>query len=158
MSSIPDRRTEIPHAMEQLSLSAQNTEPACQNTTIPQEAAKILCAPTKTQQRQVNIKTQNKPPWTPKVSTFENTSPAPHFLFFSAKLLRQLWASLVAQMVKKISAWKAGDLGSIPGSGRAPREGNGNPLQYSCLGNPMDRGARRATVHGIAKSWTPPRD
>ena len=39
----------------------------------------------------------------------------------------------------------------IPGSGRSPGEGNGNPLQYSCLGNPMDRGAWRATVHGVAK-------
>ena len=37
--------------------------------------------------------------------------------------------------------WKAGDMGSIPGLGRSPGEGNGNPLQYSCLGNPMDRGA-----------------
>ena len=45
----------------------------------------------------------------------------------------------------------AGDVGSIPGSGRSPGEGNGNPLQYSCLGNPMDRGAWRATVHGVAK-------
>ena len=41
----------------------------------------------------------------------------------------------------KASAWNAGDLGSIPGSGRSPGEGNGNPLQYSCLENPMDRGA-----------------
>ena len=47
-----------------------------------------------------------------------------------------------------------GDLSLIPGSGRSPGEGNGNPLQYSCLGNPMDRGACWATVHGIAKSWT----
>ena len=46
---------------------------------------------------------------------------------------------------------KAGDMGSTPGSGRSPGEGNGNPLQYSCLGNPMDRGAWRATVHGAAK-------
>ena len=46
------------------------------------------------------------------------------------------------------------DVGSIPGSGRFPGEGNGNPLQYSCLGNPMDRGAWQATVHGISKSWT----
>ena len=45
----------------------------------------------------------------------------------------------------------AGDAGSIPGSGRCPGEGNGNPLQYSCLGNPMDRGAWEATVHGVAK-------
>ena len=51
-------------------------------------------------------------------------------------------------------AGDARDAGSIPGSGKSPGEGNGNPLQYSCLGNPMDRGAWRATVHGVAKSWT----
>ena len=45
----------------------------------------------------------------------------------------------------------AGDAGSIPGSGRSPGEGNGNPLQYSCLENPMDKGAWRATVDGIMK-------
>ena len=45
----------------------------------------------------------------------------------------------------------AGDLGSIPESGRSPGEGNGNPIQYSCLGNPMVRGAWWATVHGVAK-------
>ena len=45
----------------------------------------------------------------------------------------------------------AGDVGSKPGSGKFPGEGHGNPLQYSCLGNPMDRGAWRATVHGVAK-------
>ena len=54
----------------------------------------------------------------------------------------------------KASACKAGDLGSIPGSGRAPGEGNGNPLQYSCLENPMEGGAWWATVHGTAKSCT----
>ena len=51
-------------------------------------------------------------------------------------------------------ACNAGDLGSIPGSGRSPGEGNGTPLQYSCLENPMDGGAWRATVHGVAKSRT----
>ena len=45
----------------------------------------------------------------------------------------------------------AGDAGSVPGSGRYPGEGNGNPLQHPCLGNPMDRGAWLAIVHGIAK-------
>ena len=45
----------------------------------------------------------------------------------------------------------AGDVGSIPGLGRSPGEGNGNPVQYSCLENPMDRGAWRATVHGVTK-------
>ena len=48
----------------------------------------------------------------------------------------------------------AGDVGSIPGSGRFSGEGNGNPLRYFCLENSMDRGAWRATVHGVAKSWT----
>ena len=48
----------------------------------------------------------------------------------------------------------AGDLGSVPGSGRSPGEGSGNPLQYSCLENPTDRGAWWATVHGVAKSQT----
>ena len=47
----------------------------------------------------------------------------------------------------------AGDAGSIPGWGRPPGEGNGNPLQYSCLENSMDRVAWRATVHGVTKSW-----
>ena len=56
-------------------------------------------------------------------------------------------------VVKNLSA-NVGDMGLIPGSGRSPGGGNGNPLQYSCLGNPMDRGAWQATVHGIAKSWT----
>ena len=51
----------------------------------------------------------------------------------------------------KGSACNEGDLGSIPGLGRLPREGHGNPLQYSCLENPMDRGAWWATVHGVAK-------
>ena len=54
----------------------------------------------------------------------------------------------------KASACNAGDLGSIPGSGRSPGEGNGNPLQYYCLENPMDRGAWWATAHGVAKSRT----
>ena len=53
--------------------------------------------------------------------------------------------------VSKESACNAGDLGSIPESGRFPGEGNGNPLQYSCLENPMDRGAQRAIVHGVPR-------
>ena len=52
----------------------------------------------------------------------------------------------------KASACNAGDLGSIPGLGRSPGEGNGNPLQYSCLENPMDGGAWWATVHRVTKS------
>ena len=54
----------------------------------------------------------------------------------------------------KASAYNVGDLGSIPGSGRSPGEGNGNPLQYYCLENPTDRGAWYPTVHGVAKNRT----
>ena len=54
----------------------------------------------------------------------------------------------------KESTHNAGDLGSVPGLGRSPGEGDGSPLQCSCLGNPMDRGAWRAAVHGVAKSRT----
>ena len=58
-------------------------------------------------------------------------------------------ASLVAQVAE--SACIAGDSGSVPGLGRSPGEGNSNPFRYSCLENPMDRGAWRATVHGVQK-------
>ena len=54
----------------------------------------------------------------------------------------------------KASVYNAGDLGSSPGLGRSPGEGNGNPLQYCGLENPMDRGAWYATVYGVTKSWT----
>ena len=75
-----------------------------------------------------------------------------------------LKASQVAQVVKNLSAnacanlpacgVQAGDMGSIPGSGRCPGGENGNPLQCSCLGNPTDKGAWWAIVHGITKNWT----
>ena len=54
----------------------------------------------------------------------------------------------------KESACNAGDVGLIPGSGRSPGGGNGNPLQYSCLENSMDRGVWWIIVHGVTKSWT----
>ena len=59
-------------------------------------------------------------------------------------------------MVKNPPANAGGirDAGLIPGSGRSPGEGHGTPLQYSCLEDPMDRGAWRATVHEVAKTWT----
>ena len=66
--------------------------------------------------------------------------------------LKKYWASLVAQRV--VSAYIVEDLGSNPGSGRSPGEGNCNRLQYSCLENPMDWEAWYATVHGVTKSWT----
>ena len=65
--------------------------------------------------------------------------------------------SLVARMGKK-SPCKVADLGLIPGLRRSPGGGHGNPLQYSCLENPMDRGAWWAAVHGIIKSRTQPTD
>ena len=54
----------------------------------------------------------------------------------------------------KASAYNAGDRGSIPGSGRSPGEGNGNPLPYSCLENPIDGEAWWAAVYGVTQSWT----
>ena len=66
------------------------------------------------------------------------------------------WASLVVLVAKNLPA-NAGDtkdVGLIPGSGRSPGEGNGNPIQCSCLETPLDRGARRATVHRVAQSRT----
>ena len=69
----------------------------------------------------------------------------------------KLWKILQEMRISdhlKVSAWNAGDPDSIPGSGRSPGEGNDNPLQYSCLENPMEGGARWATVHGVSKSRT----
>ena len=69
---------------------------------------------------------------------------------------RKSSASQVALAVKNSppSAGDIRDVGPIPGSGRSPGGGHGNPLQYSCLENPMDRGAWWATDHGVEKSWT----
>ena len=66
----------------------------------------------------------------------------------------QYYSNLPGGSVVKNPPSNAGDLGSIPGLGRSPREGYGTSFRYSCLGNPMDRGAWWATVHGVAKSWT----
>ena len=72
-------------------------------------------------------------------------------MYLGGAVLAQM--SQVVLVVKNLPA-SAGDVGSISELGRSPGEGNGNPLQYSCLGNPMDRGTWRATVHGVAMSWT----
>ena len=74
-------------------------------------------------------------------------------------IIARVWIKLPSEAViggsdGKASACNAGDLGSIPGLGRSPGEGNGNPLQYSCLENSMDGGAWWATVHGVTKSRT----
>ena len=82
----------------------------------------------------------------------------PYWATVSRRLWKSSWPSLVwvspGGSDGKESACNARDLGSIPGLGRPPGDGNGNPLQYSCLKNSMDRGAWRATVHGVAKSQT----
>ena len=65
-------------------------------------------------------------------------------------------ASQVALVVQNLPA-NSGDIrdtGLIPGSGKSPGGGHGNPLQYSCLENPMDRGVWQVTVHGVTKNWT----
>ena len=77
-----------------------------------------------------------------------------HGSSFTLEQKESLWT--IALMVKNLL--DAGDLGSIPGSGRSPREGNGNPLQYSCLENLMDRGAWGATVQGVTKNRMQPSD
>ena len=77
--------------------------------------------------------------------------------------VRHDWSDLVCMHIYlgfpgssagKESAWNAGDLGSVTGSGTSPGGGHGNLLQYSCLENPRDRGAWRAAVYGVAQSWT----
>ena len=66
------------------------------------------------------------------------------------------WGFSLGSVVKNqpANAGDAGNVGSVPGFGRSPGERNGNPLQYSCLENPRDRGAWHTAVHGVAKSWT----
>ena len=64
------------------------------------------------------------------------------------------WSKLQAGGSDEESACNARDLGSIAGSGKSPGEGNGNPFQYFCLGNPINRGAWQATFHGVTKSQT----
>ena len=89
-------------------------------------------------------------------SSFTPTPSAwhPPFSFLSLNLTRLGALSYPGVSDGKESACNAGDPGSIPGLGRSPGEGNGNPLQYSCLENPMDRGAWQGVDHGIAKSQT----
>ena len=76
--------------------------------------------------------------------------------FILVLIVRCNWALEVALVVKNLLAntGDTGDEGFIPGLGRSPGVGNGNPLQYSCLENPMDRGAWQTIVHNVAKSRT----
>ena len=77
-----------------------------------------------------------------------------HSLQVVVQFSRHHYLRLSGGLDGKASVYNAGDLGSIPGSRRSPGEGNGNPLQYYCLENPMDRGAWRATVNGVSESDT----
>ena len=73
-------------------------------------------------------------------------------------ITKEICPSQVALVVKNrpANAGNVNDVGSVPGLGRSPEEGNGNPLQYSCLENPMDRGAWQKAVHGVTQSQTQP--
>ena len=82
-----------------------------------------------------------------------NHTPRKVFVFFCWSLIKNFPSGAVVKN-PPAKAGDARDLGSIPGSGRSPGEGNGNPLQCSCLGNPMDRRAWQATVHGVTESQT----
>ena len=101
----------------------------------------------------------------PNISTFQQPHRISFYVFaviyLSSLLLTDIWLQncviirgFPGGSDGKASAYNAGDPGLIPGSGRSPGEGNGNPLQYSCLENSMDREAWWATVHGVTKSQT----
>ena len=90
----------------------------------------------------------------PQTSTQDSTSTFKKCLTYFVLTSPCVFTGFPGGSEVKASASNAGDPGSIPGSGRSPGEGNGNPLQYSCLENPMDRAAWQATVHGVAKSRT----
>ena len=95
-----------------------------------------------------------------KLSLAGNTEQVISGVSVMQEKFRSLWETAIyivwdpRRFSSKESACNVVDLGLIPGSGRSPGEGNSNPLQYSCLGNPMDRGAWWATVHRVAKSQT----
>ena len=85
-----------------------------------------------------------------ELKSCEFTDEYPKSVF--ARRTRSIWAGFPGGSVVKSSPANAGDAGLTPGSGRSPEGGHGNPLQCSCLENPVDRGAWWATVHGVAKS------
>ena len=88
------------------------------------------------------------------VVTVITTPPPPKPLIYLSHIYLLSAIYVPGGLDGKESACNAEDLGLILGLGRSLGEGNGNPLQYSCLENPVDRGAWWATVHGVAKSWT----
>ena len=157
MGLIPSQRTKIPHAVG-LSKNKQTNKPWI--LKIPQkDESFITCICTQVFCRlfyelslhasylscEVLLWTVPQRLWICSLS-WGIVSPNHKYVVFD-------WASQVVLEVKNPPA-SEGDADSIPGSGRSPGRGHGNPLQYSCLENPMDSGAWQATVHGVAKSWT----
>ena len=106
----------------------------------------------------LNKQGDNIQPWrTPFPIWNQSVVPCPVLTVSTCKSC--VWATQVALVVKNLSV-SGGDIrdaSSIPGLGRSPGGGHGNPLQYSCLGNPTDRGNWWATVHGVTKKWTWPK-
>ena len=97
-----------------------------------------------------DIESLNRP-----ISSRRNRESLQTYPFLPPKITKEqllLWKKFIPS--GKESACQGGDAGSIPGSGRSPEEGKDNPRQYSCLRNPMDRGAWWATIHMVAKGWT----
>ena len=96
---------------------------------------------------------QSSPQWESRHLSHQTSQPTPFSGFLFNHYYSSLWASQVAHWVKDLPAMQEmqADVGSIPGSERSPGRGHGNPLQYSCLRNSMDRGAWRATVPGVAR-------
>ena len=135
--------------MVMMIISSRSSRPTAQLNYLNQKNLLTICS---SPFRNENIKTQTTsataPPCQPSCALAEHSVNLP--------TLCQSRVSLVAQLVKNLPAmqettYNAGDLGLIPGSGRSPGGGNGNPLQYSCLGNPIDRRAWQATGYGITR-------
>ena len=91
--------------------------------------------------------------WATFTMAMAHSRPAllPHTILLGLRIRHLLWASQVAVLKNWLA--NAGDMGPIPGSGRSPGEGTGNPLQDSCMGDPTDRGTQWASVQGVSKSW-----
>ena len=111
----------------------------------------LILSPGRQGQRWVDLMDTRKACWCGEAPQEHLRTRAKKFLLFLIGILSQ---GFPTGSEGKESAYNAGDLGLIPTSGRSPGEGSSNPFQYFCLENSMDRGARRNTVHGIAKSQT----
>ena len=137
-----------------LHLVNQHSQPMHTQDTDPQHAPQTMWPNAHTRQRAWPHVQTGHTLWNTMRST-QNTGleqPPTHSLRMSVLGTGFPGGSVV--MSPSASAGRAGNAGAIPGWGRSPGGGNGNPPQYSCLENPLDRGACRSTVHGVTKSWT----